>query len=694
MLLDAANLTRFNLGMARMKINKCPILFAFVLASAGTALADYPVPFPGPQPGDAKAAFTQNGASLENADISCHWSIDGNALKPLDAKDLLSNTKLQFTPNKSECFEIQLAGGKILKASDFHLAGGVTVQPLVANANAPRLAERFGGKELMADLVSPDQSLEVHWHADLRDGSHYIRQFITIENKAAPVMVDEVILPVLAVDGFPAAKTEGSAAGSPVVMGNVFIAAEFPSAANKSKVDGSTQIISGTISRTTKMRAGDQLSSGRPLEYSSVIGVVPDGQLRRGFLSYIERERAHPYRQYLHYNSWCDIRPNAEQGLDRIQAYEKELVEKRGVSMQGFLFDDGWDDTSKLWQLSEKQFPDGLKPLTDAAAKFGAHMGLWLSPWGGYATAAAERTKHARENYKFSQILNGFALADPGYFALVEKTCSDYMRNDGVNIFKYDGILAGESGEGEAIRRLCTDLRKINPDVYFNVSTGSWASPFFLMYSDAIWRGGGDGGWSGKGDKRQQWLNFRDGQTYANIVSKGPLFPINSLMLHGISCLTYGPWHEVTPELMKDEFRSYFSTGTSLRELYITPSVLTQENWDSLGEAAKWAQENNDVLVDTHWIGGDPAKAVYGWASWAPRKGIIVLRNPLDTPLDFSLDVGNALELPKGSPQHYSLKSPWKNQASEAAIELTAGQAQTISLKPFELRIWEAAPQQ
>ena len=38
------------------------------------------------------------------------------------------------------------------------------------------------------------------------------------------------------------------------------------------------------------------LKSGETLTQSCVMGAVPDGQLRRGFLAYIERERAHPYR--------------------------------------------------------------------------------------------------------------------------------------------------------------------------------------------------------------------------------------------------------------------------------------------------------------------------------------------------------------------------------------------------------------
>jgi len=81
---------------------------------------------------------------------------------------------------------------------------------------------------------------------------------------------------------------------------------------------------------------------------------------------------------------------------------------------------------------------------------------------------------------------------------------------------------------------------------------------------------------------------------------------------------------------LRHDLLCLFGSGTSLQELYITPSVMTSDNWDQLAEFARWSRENEDVLADTHWMGGDPsALAVYGWASWSPRKGILVLRNSI-----------------------------------------------------------------
>ena len=106
--------------------------------------------------------------------------------------------------------------------------------------------------------------------------------------------------------------------------------------------------------------------------------------------------------------------------------------------------------------------------------------------------------------------------------------------------------------------------------------------------------------------------------------------------------------------------------------MYITPSLLTDANWDDLAEAAKWSRANAEVLKDTHWIGGDPAwLEVYGWASWTPARGILVLRNPSDQPQTIRIQLQDAFELPSDSPQDYVAKSPWKDDAGSAPLRCT-----------------------
>jgi hypothetical protein len=426
--------------------------------------------------------------------------------------------------------------------------------------------------------------------------------------------------------------------------------------------------------------------------------------MRREFLSYIEQERAHPYRTFLHYNSWYDIgygnRFDEAAALDRVHAYGDELVRKRGVKLDSFLFDDGWDDTATLWHF-DSGLPNGFDAVHKQAAQYGFDIGVWLSPWGGYQKSKQQRIA-AGEKAGYETVNGGFALSAPKYYGLFEQTCLDMIAKYGVNQFKFDGtgnastVFPGSLFDSDfsAAIHLIERLRQQEPDIFINLTTGTKPSPFWLRYADSIWRGGDDHNFDGVGSWRQKWITYRDEQTYKNIVLGGPLYPLNSLMLHGIIYAQKAKNLETDPDNdFRDEVRDYFGEGTQLQEMYVTPGLLTERNWDDLAEAATWSRKNAQVLKDTHWIGGDPAKLeVYGWASWTGGKGIIVLRNPSDKPQEFSLDVARAFELPAGAARTYRAHSPWASDKSAADITLRAGALHKFALKPFEVLTLDAMP--
>jgi hypothetical protein len=368
--------------------------------------------------------------------------------------------------------------------------------------------------------------------------------------------------------------------------------------------------------------------------------------------------------------------------------------------MDSFLFDDGWDDRKNLWHF-HSGFPDGFTPLRQAAARFGAAPGVWLSPWGGYGKPRQERLKYGKER-GFELNKGGFALSAPRYYALFRETTLDFIRKFGVNQFKIDGTGNADSAfpgavfdsDFQAAISLIHEWRTVKPNIYINLTTGTYPSPFWLQYADSIWRGGEDHSFLGVGSWRQRWITYRDADTYSGVVMSGPLFPLNSVMLHGLiyaqhaAHLDSDPNHDFAAEV-----HDYFGSGTQLQELYITHSLLTQKDWDILAEAAKWSRANADTLVDTHWIGGDPAMLeVYGWASWSPRKGILVLRNPSDRPQDYLVDVNTAFELPADAPKSYEARSPWQQDRQEPSITLSANLPYTFHLKPFQVLTLEAAP--
>ncbi len=637
--------------------------------------------------GSVTATQSGNSFSLQNQSIGARWSIANDRLSNLVIVDRLHGAEIPVPAP----FAILLRDGAIYNADNLTLTASPSMRELTPQTDAARAAYTLHGKQFDASFENNDHSLRVAWSLVLLDGSSYLRQVITITAVGSDVPITRVQLIDLAL---PGALVSGSVKGSPIVAGNLFLGFENP-LSQSSVTNGAA---TAWIDRDLPLRAN------QPITYSAVIGVARAGQMRRDFLAYLERERAHPYRTFLHYNSWYDLgyfSPyDQASALDRVNAFGHELTIKRGVKLDSFLFDDGWDNHKSLWKFNDG-FPNGFTPVKEAAAKFNASPGVWMSPWGGYSTPKRERIEFGTAA-GYEIVANGYALSGPKYYAAFRDVCMNMIRTYGVNQFKLDGtgnvnsVFPGSRFDSDfaAAIHLIGELRAARPDIFINLTTGTWPSPFWLAYADSIWRGGDDDNTAGVGTYRERWITYRDAATYQHIVQRGPLFPLNSLMLHGI---IYARDHK---DLNKDpgndfrnEVRSYFGTGTQLQEMYITPSLLTQANWDDLAEAAKWARTNAGVLKDTHWIGGDPAwLQVYGWASWTPQKGILVLRNPSEHEQTIPIRLQDAFELPSQTPRLYSARSPWKEDANRSAILLDAQKAHAFHLAPFQVLTLDITP--
>jgi hypothetical protein len=299
-------------------------------------------------------------------------------------------------------------------------------------------------------------------------------------------------------------------------------------------------------------------------------------------------------------------------------------------------------------------------------------------------------------------VQGGYALSGPKYYVAFKDVCLEMMRKYGVNQFKFDGtgnvdsVVPGSQFDSDfaAAIHLIGELRAAKPDLFVNLTTGTWPSPFWLMYADSIWRGGEDDSVAGVGPYRERWITYRDAATYENVVQGGPLYPLNSLMLHGMIYAQHHKELDKDPQNdFKNEVRSYFGTGTQLQEMYITPSLLSAQNWDDLAEAARWSRENADVLKDTHWVGGDPAWGeIYGWASWSPRKGILVLRNPSDKEQTIKVRLQDVFELPEGAAQKYAAKPAWMGSMM-VVVEMEATEPHEFKLGPFQVVTLEMTPE-
>jgi len=630
--------------------------------------------YPGAAPGKTNRRVGGGRACLENAAIRAEWRFDKSQITLVAIEN--RHTGQKVTIGTGGLPRVVLGGGRTIDLASLRPAA------------SPGLHDRA----VVAEFKDDASGLAMRWSATLDDGSNAIVQTLQL-TASRDTGIKELVFVDATLKG---ARQVGRVDGSVVVCGDIFLAVEHPLAKN-------------TVSNNSRARCalprGNVLKTGRSWTHTGAVGVFPPGQLRRGFLYYLERRRARPYRPFLHYNNWYDVvlarpvqRATEAECLKTTEFYGRQLVRRRGVKMDAFVWDDGWDDFNSLWDF-HKGFPNGFRKLKAAGDKYGAAQGVWMSPWGGYAGAKKKRIEYGKSRgYETNR--GGFSMAGAKYRSAFRDVCLNMMRAHGVIFFKFDGMGSGNKATGaaemaddiDAVLDLTRTLRRENPDVFISATVGTWASPFWTFYSDSIWRQGGDTGFHGKGDTRQQWITYRDKYCFERIVQSGPLYPLNSLMLHG-PCISdrRAPSKMVRSEKsIADEIWSFFASGTNLQELYITPRLLTEKMWDELAAAAKWSRANSNVLVDTHWIGSDPGKAqVYGWASWRPGKGIMAIRNPSDKPQKFSITPKAALELPRGVAGAMTLKAIYPRRRRVAEGALGVAQVVKLTLQPFEVVVLE-----
>lgn len=647
--------------------------------------------YPGRSIGDGVILLSRDHILVENNVLCARWTIHGQTIEAQSFQNKETGQRIDW--NHTLWFSIQLQNGVTLTSNDFRLSSVPKIRIIKGNSSSIKRSDQDNGKEVIAKLYCEKVHLNIYWHVILKDHSNYIRQKFTLIPKDS-LKVDQINL--LEIPQSSALKPDGIVAGSPWVDNEMFFGFEHPMSHNATNKNEGISF----IKRYAPVTSSDSLT------YSVAWGVAPKDQLRRAFLYYIERERAVPYRQELLYNSWFDLsyddrKMNEKVCLERIQTYADSLILKRHTPMQAFLFDDGWDNNKTLWQFNYG-FPNGFSKMQKLAKKYHSSIGVWMSPFGGYNAAKEQRIKYGlAQNPPFEVNANGFSLAGPVYYKRFRDVAVSFVEKYGISIFKIDGVGEGDNsigsnisyeGDINALLHLVCDIRNIEPSIYFSLTTGTWASPYWLYYGDAIWRSGDDTGFAGTGTTRQQWITYRDGEAYRNIVLKGSLYPLNSLMYHGICIADHGnPGRfDMQDKDISDEIWSFFASGTGLQELYINPHKLSSKNWDVLAHAIHWARDNAKTLVDVHWIGGDPeAGEVYGRVAWSPHKGIISLRNPTGEIKHFHVDVMKAFEIPRGYPQSYNFRKPHFFQSNKAGDFINGAKEFDVTLQPYELKILE-----
>lgn len=709
-------------------------VFSLSVALVGCALAEVTVPYPGQNPG--KAFLSVGAASAKEARME-------NGVLQFIVREVLSGQSEVPFPS----FSFRHVG-----------EAGVGELPAVETEGVPLYLtlEEGGNRKIVSAFsrVSPsapedgawkegpgrrvfswagenaESGVKVSWYARLDDGGHYVKHCYIIEARKDLELAGFCPFDLKG-KGF---EVPGAVPGTPLVhpASMTFYGVEQPVAIASVHDEGGASV--GFECRLP-MKAGSKYV------FTAVTGVYPPGQLRRGFLSYLEQERAKPYHQFLHYNGWYDhgLSPTEENMLATVKAYGEELVDKRGIKLDSFVLDDGWDDyRTDLWQPHPQKFPHGFGKLAEAIRGIDSHFGIWISPLGGYS-GSPERLAHAKRMGLVPEDAEQLDLSFPEYYNWYLNRCRELMKNDGVNFFKWDRAGGGVSPHFMSLLRIAGELRRENPDLFLSTTVGTWPSPFWLNHVDCIWRtGSSDVNWIGEGNSREQYITYRDASCYRLIVQKAPLFPLNSLMHHGVvlgkefqgrrtsdaRLYAEGKAQEpkegdgdfmsdttihtvdfpVNNDLRKD-VRIFMASGANLQELYLSPDMMNQKAWDDVAEAARWAKQYEDVLADVHWVGGNPEKGeVYGYAAWRGGRGAtLVLRNPTGKKQGISLNF-NDLFQPAGKDPVTELHSPYADQRirslaqepgktvsrveEKKGAEWTVAESPALVMEPFEVLVF------
>merc|ERR1712050_429735 len=98
--------------------------------------------------------------------------------------------------------------------------------------------------------------------------------------------------------------------------------------------------------------------------------------------------------------------------------------------------------------MGKKRFPKRFDAIAAKATSYGAGTGVWLSPWGGYGFPQENRVKYGKA-HGYETNLNermdnaeAFSLAGPNYRRVFTDTALGFVREQGVNMFKFDGVIS------------------------------------------------------------------------------------------------------------------------------------------------------------------------------------------------------------------------------------------------------------
>ncbi|BDD11387.1 hypothetical protein FUAX_38190 [Fulvitalea axinellae] len=602
--------------------------------------------------------------TLENGKVSRSISWRNGKLKTVSLSNKISGKTLQ---SSGESFHIIADGldkpitgansevtGATLKSSN----GVETLRVSLRNNNFPKVKIQ-AVYQLAEDKFYGRKWIEVN----VPENGHVPAQSLAVED--------------ITFTEKPSSGCDGN--GQPVYLnGDFFMGLEWPVARNRYDY--------GKYTATHK--PGWNLT-GNYISKKAVWGATPTGKAKEWFLEkYLPEIRITPPKPVVLYNSWYDIRGLDSQLLpdyaSTLNGFATKLEKEHGIPVDYFVPDDFWQDRHSVYQPLDSAAHWQLRDMVESKLSQGK-FGIWMP----VSACRALDMNWAKENGYDIGVpklwgSSTLCLSGEKYHKELRKRLKETIQDQRILYFKHDnnhlncpsdkhGHRPNSDSQVEEIFELMEYMRKLNPDVYLNYTTGMNLSPWWLMGADCIWIGGGDVGVGGIGPQRERAITHRDKVIKNNDRFQ---FPQNSMMTHGIIKGRYIYGFPKEPTKNWEHYVTMFvGRGVSMYELYLSPSILSDSEWDFLGKTLSWAKDNSDILLNnTRLILGDVRKGEpYGYAHTKDNKSIVFLRNPSDnTVLDKSskltLDEGwKVLRTDKSLPENVTASnfddSGWKTES-------------------------------
>lgn len=579
------------------------------------------------------------------------WTIGNAALElrlerngdRVAATSLANRPAHRLLPLSSDDFALEFDGAPALHAADFVFRNAV-------RETIP------GGQRLGFVLAKPDGTARVTVVYECRDNDFFLRRHLEVEGSFPRPLRRIVVWSAGLADRCSSQEigppqylrdnvwgVEGKKGfGQPVLLADTFWGIEFPTGYNR--YDGGIVTVSHSPGRRV---------DGRFASKTAVLGVAPAGQVAARFRSYIDQGRGRELRPRVQvdYNTWTTLMPATSSNCLQLAALIRtNLWDRHGVAFDSFTPDDGWDEKNSLWKIRTQGFPDGFAPLVEALRPMRTKLGLWLSPSSGYEHAVWGGRNGLARNATFDWFL---CQSDPRYRDAMNRIVPELIRNNDVGFFKMDGFCAScdtrghpHHLDGDAAREANVDafveliaaMRRANPDVYLDPTSGMWLSPWWLWHVDSIWCDTYDGtapalvpspnGLDGATTSRDALLRHR--------LAQNPGFDPGAIETLGVYL---DPTLSIEPKTFFDRWQDnavmVAGRGNRLLTFYMDPAHFADppRDWAFLAGLIRWTREHAALLARTEMILGDPHRMEpYGYAHFLGSHGILTLRNPFIQP--------------------------------------------------------------